>query len=292
MRNRRASVSEFLLIGVLSILAASLGIVFSPAHPVESALITGTPTAALAIIIASIVRAFREDTPRRFNPKVIGDPVALSTGWGTVNRRWIHAMPWKRNQRLIKPSASKMEVRERGQRRSGIGLAILSLPLFGVALLLLTKNTLVASAMITVAIVMVFIGIRLCLRPSTIAMTLDKTCGKIKGDLSHLGNRTEAPLSEIYAVQLIDKLAQIPRHKDDYYVMAFEVNLVFENGGRANVIDSDKLGHARSSAYALATFLGKPLWESSLPPRRKYHNSPDEEGESPDEKRLLARRDE
>jgi hypothetical protein len=126
-------------------------------------------------------------------------------------------------------------------------------------------------------------------------MSFDKATGKIGGcnpTRPRHNEKAETALEKIHAVQLIDKLARLSsRRSGTRYVMGFEVNVVFKNGARSNVIDCDSLSRALKSAELLSEFLGRPLWLSTLPPRGSEQDAKLNE-KSKNEKRLVSRTEE
>ncbi|MCG9746429.1 hypothetical protein [Shewanella sp. Isolate8] len=109
-----------------------------------------------------------------------------------------------------------------------------------------------------------FIGVSLLMLSSKKHMTFDKTlgtyfCGKSydgskRGDASRQGR-----LSDIHALQLISE--SIRSNNRSY--RSYELNLVFRNGERANVMDHGSELEIEASAKLLAAYLDRPLWKAT-----------------------------
>jgi hypothetical protein len=294
VRKRRVSASDFLLLAGVAGGAAGLGAIFSPEHPFEGALIVLTPALAIAVILTIIIRHRQNGETRLFNPGVIGDPVALTTGWGAVNRRWWYEAPWKMGRKLARKSPSRIEVKSRQRGGSASGMA-------GLGILFLLAGLFVGARGREQALWAVILGgggvalfgvaIWLFLRSRIVPMIFDKSTAKLIIARHPRGGSegvTEIPLAKIHAIQLIDKMAKITGRHGPRYLLGYEVNVVLTNGARKNVIDCRGLSRARTSAVLLAEFLDRPLWESSLPPLQESH-CPAVGQEAGAEKRLLPR---
>ncbi|MCG9756850.1 hypothetical protein L1D40_16755 [Shewanella insulae] len=109
-----------------------------------------------------------------------------------------------------------------------------------------------------------FIGVSLLMLSSKKHITFDKAsgtyfCGKSyngskRGDASRQGR-----LSDIHALQLIRE--SIRSNNRSY--LSYELNLVFHNGERANVMDHGIELEIEASAKQLAAYLDLPLWKAS-----------------------------
>lgn len=285
LEERRMSSREFLLVAGVGVFAALVGVVLSPDHPVEAALVAATPVLGAAVLVLMVVRSGRKTGARKFDPATIGDPVALSTGWGPVNRGWDRRPPWETGRCLVRVSPLRMEIRDKPRGFLVARLAILALPFLAMAVVLGSSGSRFVAASLAiggVGLAVLVLASRLALAPRGVEVSLDRRGGRLGGG---------QPLSEAHAVQLIDKLAKVQGRHGPRYRLGFEVNVVFPSGERANVVECDRPAEARRCAQELSEFLGLPLWESSLPPRRPPASasvSPEDSGAL---KRLLSRRD-
>jgi len=77
------------------------------------------------------------------------------------------------------------------------------------------------------------------------------------------GNK-KSPLEDIHALQLIQE--ECHSGGSDMYTIAqffsYEVNIVFQDGHRINVIDHGDLEQIRHEVKTLSHFMGKPLWDA------------------------------
>jgi hypothetical protein len=67
-------------------------------------------------------------------------------------------------------------------------------------------------------------------------------------------------LANIHALQIISEYCS--GNKSSYY--SYELNLVLKNGSRINVVDHGNLEKLREDAQTLSSFLGKPVWDSTI----------------------------
>ena len=78
-------------------------------------------------------------------------------------------------------------------------------------------------------------------------------------------NKTPSwPLNSIYAVQLISEYCTSSSSSggsSSYY--SYELNLVFKNARRVNVVDHGKHTHIIEDAHSLTDFLAVPLWDAT-----------------------------
>jgi hypothetical protein len=70
-------------------------------------------------------------------------------------------------------------------------------------------------------------------------------------------------LDSIHALQLIQERCSSGSGSRKTHYFSYELNLVFRNGGRLNVIDHGNLELLRRDAQSLAQFLGRPLWDAT-----------------------------
>ena len=65
-------------------------------------------------------------------------------------------------------------------------------------------------------------------------------------------------LDQVHAVQLIDE--RVRRSKGGYFI-SYELNLVFKNCSRINIVDHGSLGAIRQDSRMLSEFLRVPVWD-------------------------------
>ncbi|MCK5033199.1 MAG: hypothetical protein KAS18_06175 [Calditrichia bacterium] len=68
------------------------------------------------------------------------------------------------------------------------------------------------------------------------------------------------PLNDIHALQILSEY--IKGNKSSYY--SYELNLVFRDGSRANVIDHGNLEKIREDAKQVSQFINRPVWDSVI----------------------------
>ena len=68
------------------------------------------------------------------------------------------------------------------------------------------------------------------------------------------------PLNDIHALQILSEY--IKGNKSSYY--SYELNLVFRDGSRANVIDHGNLEKIREDAYKVSQFINRPVWDTVI----------------------------
>ena len=66
------------------------------------------------------------------------------------------------------------------------------------------------------------------------------------------------PLNDIHALQIISEY--IRGDKSSYY--SYELNLVFRDGNRENVIDHGNLDRIREDAKKVSQFINRPVWDA------------------------------
>lgn len=70
-----------------------------------------------------------------------------------------------------------------------------------------------------------------------------------------------ARLGEIHAIQVLVK--RVSSKNGSYN--SYELNLILKNGSRLNVIDHGNMRAVKSDAQTLASFLNKPVWDTTEP---------------------------
>ncbi len=109
-----------------------------------------------------------------------------------------------------------------------------------------------------------FVGVSLLMLSSNKKMTFDKTSGTyFRGKRYEPSQRNDAArqgrLSDIYALQLIGESIR----SDNGSYRSYELNLVFRNGERANVMDHGESLDVDASAKLLASYLKVPVWKAT-----------------------------
>lgn len=75
----------------------------------------------------------------------------------------------------------------------------------------------------------------------------------------------QGQLSAIHAIQLVDEvITSKSPHLDTSAYTSYEINLVFKDGARINVMDHGDLADVEESAKQLGRFLGVPIWRKSV----------------------------
>lgn len=74
----------------------------------------------------------------------------------------------------------------------------------------------------------------------------------------------QGKVSEIHALQLLAETVSStnPDTKTRSSYTSYEINLVFKNGSRLNIMDHRKLDHIEKSARILAAYLKVPVWQA------------------------------
>ena len=74
----------------------------------------------------------------------------------------------------------------------------------------------------------------------------------------------KSPLEDIHALQLIQEecTSGVGSMYANAQFFSYEVNVVFRDGRRINVIDYGDLEQTRQEVKKLSNFLGKPLWDA------------------------------
>ena len=94
--------------------------------------------------------------------------------------------------------------------------------------------------------------------------TIDKMRGVFYRGKKYSGNptgkkKTQGMLSEIYAIQLLSEHVQ--SSKNSY--TSYELNLVFKDGSRMNVMDHGNARDIETAAKKLGDMLKVPIWQAS-----------------------------
>jgi len=68
------------------------------------------------------------------------------------------------------------------------------------------------------------------------------------------------PLNDIHALQILSEY--IKGNKSSYY--SYELNLIFRDGSRANVVDHGNLDKIRADARKVSQFINRPVWDTVI----------------------------
>jgi len=68
------------------------------------------------------------------------------------------------------------------------------------------------------------------------------------------------PLNDIHALQILSEY--IKGNKSSYY--SYELNLIFRDGSRANVVDHGNLDKIREDATRVSLFINRPVWDTVI----------------------------
>lgn len=113
-----------------------------------------------------------------------------------------------------------------------------------------------------------FGGVGILMLVSDKKITFDKLAGYyFRGKLYDTAKSKEREqqglLQDIYALQLIsERISSSSNNGSSSSYTSYEINLVFKDGGRANVMDHGKAEHVMDSAKQLGKFLDVPIWKA------------------------------
>lgn len=199
----------------------------------------------------------------RFDPSILGDPVASKTAWG----------PLVKGGANFRTHSFKQVSRHRAVFRPAWGMflfgAIFAIIGGGVMVTRILQGdfTLDADFFMPVIIGGVFLTVGLFIivyfmRP----VVFDRQVGAFwKGYKTPMrfadGSDTKvfARLEDIYAVQLLSEFVR--GNKSSYH--SYEINLVLKDGSRLNVVDHGAHRVAQIDAYKLGEFLDVRVWDST-----------------------------
>lgn len=206
--------------------------------------------------------------PQPFDPSRFGDPLALSTAW-TPARGGGSSF---RTHKMIRVGMNRIEF------RPSIGALIFYLLflLIGLGLTTAIAASHLSSGNFTVGmetIVPMLMGLLFAsiggfmFYTGTTPIVFEKGRGvfwkgrKGPDDAMDIRSRDRfVRLDNVHALQLISEYCR--GNKSSYY--SYELNLVLADGKRVNVVDHGNRDRIRQDAQALATFLGKPLWDATM----------------------------
>ena len=204
-----------------------------------------------------------------FDPTRFADPVANITAWTPAKGGGANFCTHK----LIRINMNRLEFRASLGNKLFSSLFVLfglGVPFFVIVLRpnqqpLLSLDTIIP---ILMALIFAAIGIGL-LYFGSMPTVFDNQMGCFwKGwnmpDAAsrNAASKKYAQLSDIHALQIIPEYCSGSSDGSPYY--SFELNLVFRNGQRINIVDHGKLDKLRDDVATLSAFLGKPVWDATL----------------------------
>jgi hypothetical protein len=77
-------------------------------------------------------------------------------------------------------------------------------------------------------------------------------------DLEYSNPELFTPLAEIHALQIIEEY--VKGNKNSYY--SYELNLVFRDGSRKNVVDHGNIDKISEDAKIVSRFINRPIWDA------------------------------
>lgn len=211
------------------------------------------------------------------DPHTFGDPVALETKWTVLE----HGGASFGTRRLEVISPARLELRAT-RAWYGMGLAFVVTGLLmggGLAWSFLGREDSRGGLACPVLFVALFLVVgTLIVWAGRVPQVFDKSVGAYwigrrvptRPGLPGAGSLDAGAdgfdgvrLDGIHALQLLRErcTSGTGTRRTTYY--SYELNLVFRNGGRMNVIDHGNLPLLRRDASTLADFLGKPVWDAT-----------------------------
>jgi len=214
-----------------------------------------------------LTRFIKESVP--FDPKTLGDPVALTTEW----------VPLKKGGANF--CTHKLSVKNaRIEFRPSLGAYVFCFFFCVMGLMFVAnfvhlavvshKIGMLISAVFPVAIGSVFVVVGVVLlRSISVPITFDTALGYFwKGRVTpeelflNSADTTREDLTAINRIYALQIIAEYCRgSKSSYY--SYEINLVLKDGKRVNVIDHGNLNRIRADAQTLSNMLGKPVWDAT-----------------------------
>jgi hypothetical protein len=192
------------------------------------------------------------------------DPVALKISWDPARSGGANF----KTQKIKFDQDKIMIVKTVGAILFGVAFLIPGLcVLFIGGPLLLSNEGLIPAAIATVfGLVFSYVGLS-SLRNYR-EMTFDRSSGfyyrgKAYDSMTELDRNKQGHLTDIYALQLISERIQSTSSKGrSHNYTSYELNLVFSDCERINVMDHGRGMDVEASAKALAEFLHVPIWKA------------------------------
>lgn len=193
------------------------------------------------------------------------DPVALKVSWEPVNPG---GASFKTQRLAVFPNRITVE-KTGGAILFALVFAIPGVlgVLIGVPLFLLQGNIFAAIFMLIWGAI--FGGAGIFMLKGEKPLTFDKSAGvyfrgkHYKQQFSP-DRENQGRLSEIYALQLVsERIQSSSRNSHSSTYNSYELNLVFKDGERINVMDHGNAEEIENSAKELAGFLDVPIWQAT-----------------------------
>jgi hypothetical protein len=219
-------------------------------------------------MLNTLLQKIQELAGRRtaaFDPAGLNDPVALQTAWSPAKGGGASF----RTHRLVAVDHSRLEFKATAGAVSfylifllvGLGVTI-GIPAAKLAAGEALRQVADLWMPLLIGLVFAMVG-GVMLYFGTAPIVFDRRQGcfwKGRQDPARVfdkrGLKNFAQLPDIHALQIISEYCS---GKNSFY--SYELNLVFKDGSRLNVVDHGNLPALREDAAKLAQFLGRPLWD-------------------------------
>ncbi len=204
-----------------------------------------------------------------FDPSTLGDPVAMQTQWGPASGGGASFGTYE----LVEVDPFRVEFRSTGTSKLVSSFFTVWGPLaiaFSIVFIWITGGAigLIAPGLLFMLVgVAAIVGSRRFMRHWFAPVVFDKRrgeCWKGHATTDRATNRYRQAsqpamkLDDIHALQLVQE--RVRGRKKSY--TSFELNLVFKDGKRSNIIDHGNLEMLRNDASRLGEFLKKPVWDA------------------------------
>lgn len=193
------------------------------------------------------------------------DPVALKVSWEPVK-------PGGANFKTQKLNISPKRISVEKTGGAIVFALVFAIPgvlavLIGVPLFLWQGK--IFSALFMLIWGSIFGGVGILMLKSEKPLTFDKSVGvyfrgkEYKQQFSD-NRENQGWLSDIYALQLLsERIHSSSSHGHSSTYLSYELNLVFKDGERVNVMDHGNAAELETSAKELAGFLNVPIWQAT-----------------------------
>jgi hypothetical protein len=201
---------------------------------------------------------------KAFDPSVIGDPVAMKTGWTPIRMGGTRY----RTHTLVEIDSNRMEFKASIRAK----LFYLFFVLVGIAIPIISTFTKSSSGdtepflPILMGIILLAVGgFKLYFGTMPIVFDKYKRCfwksWKVPNEITDKQRlKFFARLEDIHALQIVSEFCSGGRNRRSY--TSYELNLVLKTGSRINVVDHGKVEKLREDVQTLSGFLGKPVWDA------------------------------
>jgi len=192
------------------------------------------------------------------------DPVALKISWDPARGGGANF----KTQKIKFEQDKILIVKMIGAILFGVVFLIPGLCVLFIGAPLLLSNEGYMPAAIAVVFGLVFSYVGFSLLRNYREMTFDRSSGvyyrgKAYDSMTELGRDKQGFLTDIYALQLINERIQSSSSKGgSHNYTSYELNLVFSDGERINVMDHGGEMDVEASAKDLAEFLRIPIWKA------------------------------